>query len=138
MTWPQPLPSPVGLNAEWYAHCAAGELRFQRCGACGAWRHPPRVLCAACGSGEWSWERSSGRGAVFSWTVTHQPVYAAFAEVVPYAVVVAELEEGVRIVSNLRGVAPDALALDLPVEVEIDHVSDQIGLPYLRLSDGET
>jgi uncharacterized OB-fold protein len=132
--WPQPMPDPVGLHAEWYAHCAAGELRFQRCSSCGEWRHPPRVLCAACGAGEWSWERSSGRGAVFSWTVTHQAIYPAFAAVAPYVIVVMELDEGVRIVTNLRDVDRETLALGLPLEIEIDHLSDTIGLPYARVA----
>ena len=64
-----------------------------------------------------SWERSSGRGTVFSWTVTHQPVYAAFADVVPYAIVVAELEEGVRIVSNLTDIDPAGVTVGMPVQV---------------------
>ena len=130
--WPQPLPKPVGLNAEWYRHCARGELRFQRCSSCAAWRHPPRVLCAGCGSGEWTWEPSAGHGTVFSWTVTHQPIYAAFAEVAPYAIVVAELDEGVRIVSNLRDADPATLAIGARVDVTIERVNDDIGLPYLR------
>lgn len=132
--WPQPLPKPVGLNAEWYRFCARGELRFQRCSSCGAWRHPPRVLCAACGSADWTWELSSGAARVFSWTVTHQAIYPAFAEVAPYAVVVAEMDEGVRIVSNLRDGDPETLALGVALNVEIDRVNDDIGLPYVRFS----
>lgn len=124
------VPNPVGLNAEFYAHCARGELRFQRCGACGVWRHPPRFLCAACGSPEWTWERSSGRGRIFSWTVTHQALDPAFADELPYAVVVAELDEGPRLVGNLRGITPAELALDLPVEVEFEPVSDRVALTH--------
>jgi uncharacterized OB-fold protein len=122
------------LNAEFYAHCAAGELRFQRCRACGAWRHPPRYRCAACGSGEWSWERSTGRGEVFSWTVTHQALDPAYADELPYAVVVVELEEGPRLVGNLRGLAPAGLELGLAVEVEFELVADEVALTHFRPS----
>ena len=132
--WPQPLPKPVGLNAEWYRHCARGELRFQRCSSCGLWRHPPRVLCAGCGSSAWAWELSSGAATVFSWTVTHQPIYPAFAEVAPYAVVVAELAEGVRIVTNLRDGDHAALALGAALDVVIETVDEAIGLPYVRFA----
>ena len=129
------VPHPVGLNAEFYAHCAAGELRFQRCGACGTWRHPPRYRCAACGSGEWSWERSSGRGRVFSWTVTHRAVDPAYEDELPYAVVVVELDEGPRLVGNLRGgLTPAELRLELPVEVEFEPVADGIALTHFRPS----
>ena len=129
---PKPTPQPEDLNAEFYGWCAKGELRFQRCGDCRRWRHLPRVMCAACGSTRWTWEGSSGRGVVFSFTVTHQAMHPAFADDVPYAVVVVELEEGVRLVSGLRGLAPEQLALDLPVEVEFEPVSDEIALPYFR------
>lgn len=127
-------PSPSGFAAEFYAHCARGELRFQRCDGpgCGRWRHPPRVACPECGSERWSWQRSSGRGTLYSWTVTHQPLAPGFADDVPYAVVVVELEEGVRLVSAIRGVARDALALGLPVEVAFAPASGDVALHYFR------
>ena len=72
----------------------------------------------------------SGRGRIFSWTVTHQPLDPAFA--VPYAVVVVELEEGPRLVGNLLGLAPADLALDLPVTAELEPVSDTVALVHFR------
>jgi uncharacterized protein len=124
------VPQPVGLNAEFYAHCAAGELRFQRCRDCATWRHPPRARCAACGSGEWEWALASGRGTVFSWTVTHRPLDPGFADEVPYAVVVAEMEEGPRLVGNLRGIDPTELSIDLPVQVVFETVADAVALTH--------
>jgi uncharacterized OB-fold protein len=124
------LPSTVGLNGEFYAFLAAGELRLQRCAACSTWRHPPRIRCAHCGSRAVTWERASGRGHVFSWTVTHRAVDPAFTP--PYAILVVELEEGPRLVGNLRGLEPSELALDLPVVVEIEHASDAVGLLWFR------
>jgi uncharacterized protein len=129
---PRPRPVLEGTTAEYYAHCANGELRFQRCGTCGAWRHPPRVLCAVCGSPRWSWEPSTGRGQVFSWTVVHQPMHPAFAAEVPYAVVVVETEEGVRVAANLRGAAAGELRLGLPVEVLFEPVDETLTLPMFR------
>jgi hypothetical protein len=126
MTGDRVLPSSVGLNGEFYAFCAAGELRLQRCAACGAWRHPPRYRCAQCGSDASSWERVSGRGRVFSWTVTHRAVDPAFTP--PNAIVVVELDEGPRLVGNPRGIEPGELALDLPVVVELERVSETVGL----------
>jgi uncharacterized OB-fold protein len=125
-------PSPSGLNAEFYAHGARGELRFQRCDGCGAWRHPPRVMCARCASERWQWARSSGRGRLFSWTVTHQALAPGFMDATPYVVAVVELEEGPRLVTGLRDLERTALALDLPLEVGFEKVSDAIGLHYFR------
>jgi uncharacterized OB-fold protein len=125
-------PSPSGFSAEFYAHCARGELRFQRCASCRSWRHPPRVTCPQCGSEQWAWERSSGRGTLFTWTVTHQALVPGFADDVPYAVAVVELEEGLRLVSAVRGIRPDALRLDLALGVEFVPVSDSIALHCFR------
>jgi uncharacterized OB-fold protein len=125
----RPLPEPTGLTAEWYAYCHREELRFQRCRACGRWRHPPRFLCPTCGSEEWSWERSSGRGALFTWTVTHQALHPAFVDLVPYAVAVVELEEGVRVVSGLRGLPLTDLRLDLALDVAFEVLSETITVP---------
>jgi len=122
------LPGAGGLGGEYYARAAeTGRLHLQRC-ACGVWRHPPRILCAACGSEHWTWESVSGRGRVFTWTVTHRATDPAFADELPYAVVVVELEEGPRVVGNLVGLAPSELALDLPVQVALDHRSDAVAL----------
>ena len=79
---PEPRPE---RRIEGVVPISARELRFQRCAACGAWRHPPRVLCAACRSDQWSWEPSSGHGEVFTWTVVHQPLHPAFVDDVPVA-----------------------------------------------------
>ena len=55
---------------------------------------------------------------------------------VPYAVVVVELEEGVRMVSGLRGLAPEALELDLAVEVDFQPLSAELSLPYFQPTGG--
>jgi uncharacterized OB-fold protein len=129
------LPSPVGLNGEFYAFLARGELRLQRCAACGSWRHPPRYRCALCGSVDATWQPATGDGRVFSWTVTHRAVDPAFTP--PYAILVVELEEGPRLVGNLRGLDPSKLVLDLPVVVEIEHASDTVGLLWFRPASPE-
>jgi uncharacterized protein len=122
----QMVPSPIGVNAELYAFWAKGELRLQRCAACQTWRHPPRYRCAACGSAEITWDLASGRGRVFSWTITHRAVDPAFEP--PYAIVVVELEEGPRLVGSLAGIELSELRLDLPVVVVLEPVNDAVAL----------
>lgn len=124
------IPDPIGANAELYAHWARGELRIQRCADCGTWRHPPRFRCASCGSADYSWDLASGRAHVFSWTITHRAVDPAFEP--PYAIVVAELAEGPRLVGSLVGLEPAALELDLPVVVELEVISETIALVSFR------
>ena len=123
------LPGPDGLGAEFYARAAeTGVLHLQRCDQCETWRHPPRVLCAVCGSADWSWQPTAGRGRVFTWTVTHRPTDPTFADHLPYVVVVVALDEGPRVVGNVVGIELDELRLDLPVRVILDHRSDSVAL----------
>lgn len=127
----RPLPRLTGLTAEFFAWTAKHELRFQRCTACGRWRHVPRLLCAACGSDAWEWARSSGKGRVYTWSVTHRPMHPAFLEM-PYATVVVEMEEGPRVMGWVRNVAPDDLRVDMAVEVTFEQVADDVVLPMFR------
>lgn len=128
----RPLPQLEGLTKEFYDFCAQGELRFQRCSSCGEWRHVPREMCAECSSFDWTWERSSGRGTLFSWTVVERALHPDFEEETPYAVVVIEMDEGVRVISRMLDTAPDALQIDMPVEVVFDKVADGVALPKFR------
>jgi uncharacterized OB-fold protein len=130
----RPLPalddSPNG--AFWSELARSGTLRFQRCEDCGAWRHPPRHVCRACGSPRAAWQASSGRGVLVTWTVTHQEFHPAFAADAPYIVAVTELEEGVRLVSGVRGIERSELRIGLPVEVLLEPAAEGVLLPYVR------
>ena len=130
--YPRPLPRLRGFAADFYAYCRKHELRFQRCSACGRWRHVPRDMCAACGSFDWEWARSSGKGTLFSWTTTTQPMMPQFADLVPYSPVVVELEEGVRMLSWLVDTDAHDFTLGLPVEVVFDDVTPDVTLPKFR------
>ena len=124
------------LDQEFWAHCAEENLCFQRCTECYRWRHLPRNLCAHCGSDQWEWEPCSGRARLFSWTVSHQAMLPEFRDQVPYVVAIVELEEGVRMVSTLRNVALDELALDLPLQLEFERIDDEMALPVFHPRSG--
>lgn len=128
----KPLPTLDGLTKEFYDFCQSGELRFQRCSDCGQWRHVPREMCAECGSFAWTWERSTGRGTLFSWTVVERALHPDFEEETPYAVVVVEMDEGVRVISRMVDTPPDSLQMDMPVEVVFDPVAGGVALPKFR------
>ena len=68
----KPLPRGEGVHGEFYAHCKNHELRFQHCSKCGAWQHMPRDACRECGSFDLTWETSTGRGKIFTWTIIHR------------------------------------------------------------------
>jgi len=120
------------MAGEFYEYCKKHELRFQRCTGCGTWRHVPRDMCAKCGSFNWEWAQSSGKGTLFSWTTVMQPMLPQFADRVPYSPVVIEMDEGVRILSELVDVPNEELRLGLPVEVAFDDVTPEVTLPKFR------
>ena len=62
----------------------------------------------------------SGRGVVHSYVIVHQPQLPGFTY--PLPVVLVELEEGVRLLGNLRAVAPAAVCIGMPVQVEFVEV----------------
>lgn len=126
------LPPAVDRHGEFYAFCKKYELRFQRCSNCQAWRHMPRESCAECSSFDWTWEPSSGKGTLFSWTVIHRALHPGWADDLPYASVVIEMEEGVRLVSRLEDVPHDELVLGLEVEVDFEDVTPEITLHKFR------
>ena len=130
----KPLPALEGFTEQFYAFCKQGELRFQRCDGCEAWRHVPREMCAECGSMQWDWHASSGRGKLFTWTVAARPLHPAFADDAPYAPAVVELEEGVRLVTEIVDCRPDELEIGAAVEVVFDDVTANITLPKFRRS----
>ncbi len=129
---PLPLPIPNPDNQEYWDACKRHELIVQRCSSCRAYRHPPLPNCFECGSGEWEWVKSSGRGTVYTYTITHHPVHPALQEKVPWTVVSVELEEGVQITSNLLDTPPDEVKIGMPVEVTFEAVNEEITLAQFR------
>lgn len=120
-----------GSGDEFYAWCAAGELRLRRCNRCREWCHVPRVICPSCAAGDWAWEPVSGRGRIFSWTVVHRAMHPDFVDKVPFAVVVVELHEGPRLVSQLVDCPLEELSMEMPVEVVFERSGERI-LPKFR------
>lgn len=124
-----PVPLPDEDSGPFWEAAARHELIAQRCAACRRWRHPPRPMCPECNSFEQEWAPVSGHARVWSWIVAHPPLLPAFAERAPYNVVVVELEEGIRMVGNLVGVANDEIREGMSVRATFEDVPDGIALP---------
>lgn len=102
---------------------------LQRCGACELYLQPPRPMCPECHSMDTlEWVESPGRGEIYSYVnfTTDRMAYPAMK--VPYSVVLVELEEGVRLVSNMIDLEPDEVEIGIPVEVVFDDISDDLTL----------
>ncbi|MEY8015100.1 Zn-ribbon domain-containing OB-fold protein [Mycobacterium servetii] len=105
-------------------------LLIQRCGGCGALRHPPRPMCPACRSLDWEAVEASGRGTVYSYVMPHEPKFP-FSEY-PYIVALIELAEGVRLVSNLCDIDPADVTVGMEVEVFYQEFDDGLVLHQFR------
>jgi uncharacterized OB-fold protein len=134
----RPLPKPTPETQHYWDGARAGELRLQRCNACAHVYFPPRPFCPECGSRDVDVFAASGRGTLYSYVI-NQMKTPGFEP--PYAVAVVELEEGPRLMTNIVGCpqTPDALNLDMALEVTFEQVTDEITLPQFRpagASDG--
>jgi uncharacterized OB-fold protein len=101
------------------------ELLIQRCTQCGRLRNPPRPMCPHCQSLNWDALESKGQGTVYSYVMPQYPPMP-FMDY-PYIVVLVELDEGIRLVSNLIGIEPADVEVGMPVEVCFDTFDDSAG-----------
>jgi uncharacterized protein len=109
---------------------ARGELRIQRCGGCGALRHPPGPMCPACGADKPGYVLAAGTGEVYSYVVHHHPPVPGHQA--PFVVALVQLTEGVRMVGELLGVDPDQVRVGMPVRAEFVKVDGDLTLPAWR------
>jgi len=105
-------------------------LLVQRCTGCGVLRHPPRPMCPTCCSLGWDTVDASGRGTVHSFVLPRHPPMPFMGE--DYIVALVELEEGTRLVSNLRDVDPEDVSIGMAVEVFYESFDDGLVLHQFR------
>lgn len=133
----RPRPVPTRANAFYWDAAAAGRLLLQRCGRCRRFQYPPDVACVHCQSEHLVPTGVSGKGTVYSYAVVNRPFHVGFSGLLPYVVGLVELDEqpGLRMLTNIVGVAPDRVSVGMAVEVGFEH-RDGITLPQFRPSGG--
>jgi hypothetical protein len=110
-----------------------GRFLIMRCRPCDRPYFYPRRYCPRCWSDQTEWQQASGRGAVYTFSIVHQNPAPPFSDWVPYAVVLVDLDEGVRVMANWHRDAPlDRLSVGAQVEVVFEPVTDEISLPRFR------
>ncbi len=102
-------------------------LLIQRCTSCGARRHPPRPMCPTCHSLDWDTVEASGRATVYSCVIPHHPPLPWFPDL--FVVALVDLEEGMRLVTNIVDVDPHAVEVGMAVKVRFEHFDDGLVLP---------
>jgi uncharacterized OB-fold protein len=135
----KPVPVPDEESRPFFEGALEGRLMLRRCPACGAFMWPVggigtplRPRCVECFSGKLEWAASSGTGTLYSFVLMHQVYDPAFADDVPYNIAVVELDEGVRMTTNIVGCPNDELEIGMRVEVTFEQLSEQVALPKFR------
>ena len=119
-------------NEFFWQGTAAGELRIQRCNGCGALRHPPGPVCPQCRATDQGHVLSPGRGHVYSYVTHHAPQVPG--KQLPLLLAVVELDEGVRMIGELRDATGGRLGdgsvrIGTPVRVGFERIDDDLTLP---------
>lgn len=102
----RPLVPRVSQQTEaFWTRLAGGVFGVAHCEQCGRLSFPPKANCPGCGASGMGWQPVSGDAIVYSATVVHAAP-ALFDAQAPYALVVLDLAEGVRLVTRWVGTAP--------------------------------
>jgi uncharacterized OB-fold protein len=126
------LPKPTPETQHFWDGCKAGELRLQRCRACANTYFPPRPFCPSCASRDVEVYAASGKAILYSYVINQRPRPDMGTE--PHSIAVVTLAEGPRMMTNIVGCpqTPEALVLDMPLEVVFEPQSDEITLPFFK------
>jgi uncharacterized OB-fold protein len=126
-----PAPVPSALSRPFWEGCQRGELLFQRCPN-GHAIFIPAPICRQCLSADLKWERSAGKGHVYSWSVVWRPPSPKYQ--VPYAAAIVALDEGYAMIGNVIGCDHESVSAGLSVLVEFHPIGNGLYLPYFAPS----
>ncbi len=128
----RPVPILDFDSTPFWESCVRGVLQFQSCRNCGRMRYPPAILCPGCNSLESEWKRVAGTGRIFSYAVYHHAFRPVFQGDLPYVVAIVELDEGIRMVSQIVDCDLQQVAIGERVQVTFRKVNESITLPFFR------
>ena len=104
-----------GPAAAFQDYLAEGVFRIQQCESCSRHVFYPRVLCPHCGSTSLAWRSATGNGAVHACSV----VMGKPGTNTDYAVVLVDLQEGARMMSNVVDCDPHTVKIGMPLKARI-------------------
>lgn len=121
----RPLPKPTPTTQEFWDGAKKGKLMLQYDPVKRKYQFWPRQNSVRTGKRNLKWQKVSGKGTVYSYTTTYVPT-AGFEDKVPYVVGLIELDEGVRMISNVINIDPDDIEIGMKVKVTFEKLSDDI------------
>jgi uncharacterized protein len=121
----------VGRDSQFFWDgTAVGELRIQKCNACGELRFPPGPACPVCHAFDRGHVVAAGTGTVFSYVVHRYPPVPG--KELPIVIALIDLDEGVRMVGEVVDVADTEIEIGMPLRVDYRRVDDDLTLPFWR------
>ena len=132
----KPAPEVNDLTRPFWQAAGRGQLRMQKCAACGHIRFPIGPVCTNCLDERAEWVQLSGQGRVLSHLVFHRGYSAAWKPHVPYSVIMVQLDEGPRMFSDL--VDPDRKYIETDVvghcvQVWFDGLGQDMAVPRFKV-----
>ena len=124
------MPDAKGPDQIFQGALTKGEILLPKCEDCGAYHFFPRVLCPHCHGAAISWKQATGKGRVHTTTVVRRKPERGG----DYNVCVVELDEGVRMMSRVEGIAPGEVAIDMAVTA---FVGEAEGAPAVLFKPSE-
>jgi uncharacterized OB-fold protein len=129
---PRILPKPTPETQHFWDGCKNGELRLQRCSSCQDVYFPPRPFCPSCAGRDVEIFRASGKATLHSYIINYRPRPDMGTE--PHSIAIVLLAEGLKMMTNIVECpqTPEALVLDMPLEVTFEPQNDTITLPFFK------
>lgn len=129
----KPLPKITNeIVKEYYEGTKQHKLLVQHCNDCGKNISYPKTFCPYCFSSNVSWIESKGLGKLYSYSVCMANVAEAFTPDIPYIVGVVDLQEGVRLLTNIVDCKPEDVKCDMDVKVVFRDVTPEFTLPFFK------
>jgi uncharacterized OB-fold protein len=127
--WTRPEPPQSDTSAPFWDATRDGRLMLQWCSSCEVAIFFPRAVCPRCLGDTLQWRQASGQGRVYAVTVEHRAQDPRMTSRVPFAIALVDLDEGVRMMSNVVGCEPDDVVVGMPVALAWERLPDGRQLP---------
>jgi uncharacterized OB-fold protein len=129
-TRPQPPESEAA--APFWDATRRHRLLYQWCTGCEQPVFFPREVCPKCLGSSLEWKESTGQGTVYTFSNVHRPQISNFILPAPYTVALVELEEGVRMMTNIVNCDPNTVTVGMAVKVTWEELDDGRNLPLFE------
>jgi len=133
VAYTKPLPMIEPEAQPYWDSLKQHQMKVQRCADCSRWTFAPRTMCPGCMGVNLEWTPVSGKATVYSTCNFHHGFRPGYKkEDLPYNLSIVELEEGVRMMTNVVGIPVSEVKIGMPLQLEYDDVTDEITLAKFR------